>query len=146
MINDSRYAAAQWLKRHAVAGNHIDFFGVPVGFPALAEGITFEPAIAFHDKPRIEEQAVRDVLRGWKKRKPEFVLVMPDYTSPPGVPYSATCPAAIYEGLLKNSFGYHLAAYFETPSIVSWIRRPALDYPSVNPPIRIFVPSNQDAL
>jgi hypothetical protein len=145
MLKDSRYAAGQWLQRHATFGSHIENFGVPIGFPAIPEGVTLGPAIKTYDRtnpPRIEEEAVQHVLQGWKQRKPDFIVVMPDYTSLPGAPYSRTCPAAIYDGLLEGRYGYRLAAYFETPSVLPWIRRPALDYPSVNPPIRIFALSD----
>jgi hypothetical protein len=145
MIKDSRYAAGQWLQGHVTVGDHIENFGVPIGFPAIPEGVALGPAIKLYDRtnpPRIEEDAVQQILQGWKRRKPEFIVVMPDYTSLPGIPYSRTCPAAIYDGLLRGRYGYHLAAYFETPAILPWVRRPALDYPSVNPPIRIFAASN----
>jgi hypothetical protein len=147
MIRDSRYAAGQWLEEHAKRGDRIEYFGSLVGLPPVAEGITLAPAIAFHGvetRPRIGEDAVQEILRGWETRKPEFVLIMPDLISRPGTPYSGTCPPAICEGLLQDRLSYRLAAYFETPSIFSWLRRPALDYPTVNPPIRIFVPSSKD--
>lgn len=144
MIKDSRYAAGRWLQMHAFAGNHIEYFGMPRGYPAIAEGITLEPAIPLYfsrNPPRIEENAVQQTLQGWKKRKPDFIIVMPDQMGKPGMLYSLTCPTDIYEGLLEGRFGYHLAAYFETPALISWIGRPVLDYPSVNPPIRIFMPT-----
>ena len=147
MIRDSRYAAGQWLEEHAKRGDRIEYFGSLVGLPPVAEGITLAPAIAFHGvetRPPIGEDVAQEILRGWETRKPEFVLIMPDLISHPGAPYSGTCPPAICEGLLQGRLSYRLAAYFETPSIFSWLRRPALDYPTVNPPIRIFVPSSKD--
>jgi hypothetical protein len=54
------------------------------------------------------------------------------------VPHNITCPPEIYRGLLEGTLGYQLAAQFEPPPLLPWVRRPRLDYPSVNPPVRIF--------
>jgi hypothetical protein len=45
---------------------------------------------------------------------------------------------------LDGSLGYELAAHFESPRLFAWLVRPPLDYPTVNPPIRIFVPSGDE--
>jgi hypothetical protein len=64
--------------------------------------------------------------------------MIPDLTSPPGIPYNISCPPKLAEGLLDGTLGYRLAAYFKTPPMFSWLKLPRLDYPAVNPPIHIF--------
>ena len=54
------------------------------------------------------------------------------------MPHNITCPPEIYQSLLDGSIGYRLVRHFQTPPLIPWVRRPPLDYPSVNPPIRIF--------
>jgi len=63
---------------------------------------------------------------------------MPDHSSPSGVLHSHTCPPQIYEKLLKAEWDYYPVAYFKTPELFPWVRRPVLDYPTVNPTIQIF--------
>lgn len=141
MVMDSRYAAAEWLSMRTESGDLIESFGPSSKLPPLPYGISTDTPILFpggRPQPRLDAAAVQDILRGWDERKPKFIVIIPDYTSPPGAAYSGTCPPLIYEGLLSGTLGYELAAYFETPSLFPWVQRPPLDYPTVNPPIRVF--------
>jgi hypothetical protein len=143
MLNDARYDAARWLAARTRPGDRVEYFGSSQKLPALPEGVITATATEYRGavhQPPDEDEAAREIVAGWRARKPPFVIVMPDHSSAPGSPYSATCPPQIYEALHDGSIGYRLAAHFETPSLLGWVRRPALDYPTVNPPIRIFVP------
>jgi hypothetical protein len=147
MIYDSRYAAAAWLEPRIEPGDLIEYFGSSQKNPPLKPGVIMKTAIGYYGmdvRPRVDEKAVQEVLQEWKEKRPKFLIIMPDHTSPPGVPYSNTCPPQIYEGLLKGTMGYRLVAYFQTPPLFPWIQRPALDYPTVNPPIRIFLREDTD--
>ena len=142
MIKDSRYAAATWLGVHAEPGDLVEYFGPADRLPSLKPGVKSALATTFFGvfrRARPDKEVVQDIEERWKERKPKFVIIMPDYTSPAGVPHSVSCPPAIYENLVDGTLGYRQVAYFETPPLLPWVRRPALDYPSVNPPIRIFV-------
>ena len=78
-----------------------------------------------------------------KKRLLEVpIIIMPDWTTPKGGLHSAYCPEEIYRELQSGSLGYRLAAHFKTDSMVT---RQILDYPTVNPPIQIFVRNNWHA-
>ncbi len=148
MITDSRIAAGEWLQEYAQAGDRVEHFGVAWKLPPLETGISTAPALPWYGGTyplNIGAQAVEQVVHGWAERRPDFVIVMPDYTSSDGLPHSAACPPAIYEGLVNGTLGYRLAEHFESPSLIPWIRRPSLDYPTVNPPIRIFVPAERVA-
>ena len=146
MINDSRYGAAAWLESRTKSGDRLAFFGDGANLPALKYGVTTECTVTYRGaafRSRIDQEAVQEIETKWREEKPDFILISPDLSSPPNVPYNASCPPAVYEGLLDGSLGYRLAAYLETPKLFPWVRRPALDYPSVNPPIRIFARATQ---
>jgi Dolichyl-phosphate-mannose-protein mannosyltransferase len=140
MVKDSRYAAGKWLEPRTLPGARVDTFGPPADLPPLKAGIIISQPIQFVGvyRPRLDATAVKEIVGGWKERKPDFIVILPDYTSPAGAPYSRSCPLVIYRGLLEGTLGYRLDASFETPELLPWVRRPALDYPSVNPPIQIF--------
>ena len=57
----------------------------------------------------------------------------------------ATCPPPILDALRDGSLGYSQVAQFETPALFPWVLRPALDYPTVNPPIRIYARGQRGA-
>lgn len=141
MINDSRYAAAAWLEPRTQPGDRIEYFGVTEKLPPLKPGVITERAIAYLgplERPRIGEEAVREIKLGWADRMPKYVIIMPDFHHSMEVPDNVSCPPAIYRDLLDGTLGYHLETDFQTPSLLAWTRRPSIDYPVVNPPIRIF--------
>jgi hypothetical protein len=146
MLNDSRYAAAEWMQQNTLSGDRAEYLGISWSLPPLKEGVTISLAVPF-DGVRgplyPEDQAAEKIRIGWQERRPELIVIVPDYTVPTGIPYSAACPPEIYSALLKGELGYQLAAHFETQTLLPWVQRPKLDYPTVNPPIRIFVPVQQ---
>jgi hypothetical protein len=148
MIYDSRHAAGEWLSAHTGSGDLVDTFGPFHLLPPLKPEVRAENAIEFYAyerPPRTGENAVKEIVAGWRDRRPRFILTLPDFTSAPGVPYSGSCHPSIYAALRDGSLGYREAAHFQTPPLIPWVRRPALDYPVVNPPIRIFAPASSEA-
>jgi hypothetical protein len=142
MIKDSRYAAGAWINKHARSGDELHYFDADQKLPPLPSSVVTRRAniyLGAVERPRIDAAAVSDIRKLWERRAPRFVIIIPDHSTRGDLPYSASCPPEIYEGLLDGSLGYRLAAMFETPALMPWVRRPSLDYPSVNPPIRIFV-------
>ncbi len=87
---------------------------------------------------RTDAERIEEILAGWDRRRPDYVVTIPDHTSPPGVPHSHTLPPALYQSLLSGGAGYRLVAQFQTARFLPWLPRPSLDYPTVNPPIRVF--------
>jgi 4-amino-4-deoxy-L-arabinose transferase-like glycosyltransferase len=141
MLRDSRYAAGEWLAGHAAAGDRVEFFGPTQKLPPLARGVISERAIVYLGairKPNIGPEAVEEILDHWRKIQPKFILSIPDHSSPPGYLDSATCPPPVLDALVHGTAGYRLVVAFETPALLSWVGRPALDYPTVNPPIHIY--------
>jgi hypothetical protein len=147
MLNDSRYAAQKWLNSRTHVGTVVETFGPPSDLPPLNAGvITRQPIERVGvSEPRVDQEAVRTIADGWRTRKPDFVIIMPDYTSPVRGPYSLYCPPSVYRDLLNGGLGYRLVASFETGDLLPWVRRPDLDYASVNPPIRIFARDQEPA-
>jgi hypothetical protein len=142
MINDSRYAAATWLEPRTQPGDRIEYFGLPEKLPPLKQGVISDRAIPYLgplQQPRIGEEAVREIREGWAERMPKYVIIIPDFHRSLEVPDNVSCPPGIYQDLLNGSLGYHLVADFQTPSLLPWAGRPSIDYPVVNPPVRIFV-------
>jgi len=141
MLFDSRYAAARWLAAQTGDGDSVEFFGPASNLPALKPGVTARVATEFrglYTKPRIDAARAQEIVRSWRERNPKFIIIMPDYTSHQPAPYSRTLPPQVYQGLEKGEYDYKLVAFFETPALFPWMRKPLLDYPVVNPPIRIF--------
>lgn len=141
MINDSRFAAAAWLAARTEPGDSVEFFGPIQKLPPLAAGVTAQPATEFQGiyvPTRKDDAKVQEILLGWEERKPTFIILVPDLTSPPGVAYNSSCPPQLCNALLAAETAYPLAAQFQTPPLFPWLDLPALDYPTINPPIHIF--------
>ena len=144
MLRDSRWAAASWLANRMPNGGRVEYFGASQKLPPLAANVTsartadYRGLFFAHDT---SEAKVAEIVASWETNHPDFILVMPDHTSRPGLEYDASVPPGLYRALLSGSLPYHLAATFQTPPLFSWVRRPELDYPMVNPPIRIFAPA-----
>lgn len=148
MVRDSRYDAARWIAAHATAGDTLEFFGREQQLPPLPAWLatrqtttwSFQPG----DTPDEPAGAAR-VRQIWNERRPRFITIIPDGLGRPGDPFSAECPAETFTQLEDGSLGYVRAAFFQTPDLIPWVHRPAIDYPVVNPPIRIYVPRADSA-
>jgi hypothetical protein len=144
MLRDSRYAAADWLNTRLQPGDRIEFFGPYNKLPHLKANIKLSRAVKFVGIDRNVQYTSVDIhtmARGIVKRSPNFVLIIPDGSSQPGFPYGTTCPVELYNLLQDGSLGYQLAASIVTKPIFSWIQRPPLDFPVVNPRVQIFAHS-----
>jgi len=143
MLNDSRYTAGEWLSEQAGEGDRLEYHGPTQKLPPLAAGVGIRRSTPYlggsvpHDRTSAK---AAEIAAGWQERAPEFILAMPDYTSEAGEFHSHSLPPDAYAGLMDGAYGYGLAAEFQTPPLLPWVRTPGLDYWLVNPPIRIFVP------
>lgn len=149
MLMDSRYDAAEWLSRVAQPGDRLEYFGSSQKNPPLPAHVHSSRAIVYLGgsvRPPIDEATSQTIRDAWRARRPRFIILTPDYTSRPGEPYAASCPPAIYEDLEQGRLGYVRARFFQTPTLLPWVRRPPLDYPVVNPPIRIYLAADDPAL
>jgi hypothetical protein len=143
MLHDSRLSAGEWLKPRLSPGERVDYFGARQKLPPLAVGVASQlatPYLGMWGRHPTGIDQVRDILDRWRRDPPRYVLVIPDHTSRPGEPYDASMPPALYDSLMAGRAGFRLAALIQTPVFLRWPRTPPLDYPSVNPPIRIFEP------
>ncbi len=141
MIKDSRYAAGAWLDRQVLAGASLEYFGASQKLPRLNRGVHLRRAASYYGAiyaVRDDDANVVEIIEGWQERRPDFIVIIPDHSSRPGAPHSASCPPRVYEKLLDGSLGYELVAFFQTPRLFPWLPKPELDYPTVNPPIRVF--------
>ncbi len=148
MVRDSRHAAGAWLAVHLRPGDHVEYFGASDKLPPLPREVSSDLATPFRGMWAVHETdstVANAIRRRWSERPPAVVLVIPDHSSAPGLPYDASMPPSLYETLTAGTAGYRLAAFFQTPPLIPWLPRPALDYPSVNPPIRIFAPLRSDS-
>jgi hypothetical protein len=141
MVADSRYAAGLWLAERTVAGDRIEYFGADQKLPPIPAGVitaTAAPYRGMYVEDDVSEQAVERILAGWAERKPKYVLAIPDHTSPPGAPHSRSFPPQLHASMTRGESTYETVAFFQTPRLFPWLALPALDYPTVNPPIRVF--------
>jgi hypothetical protein len=141
MIRDSRYQAAEWLEPRTQPGDRIEHFGPAQKLPPLKAGIISGFAAPYHGMyvaPDVSDEAVTRILAGWQERKPRFLVAIPDFTSEPDSPYSRSFPPQLFEAMVQNRTPFRLVAFFQTERLFPWLTMPKLDYPTVNPPIRIF--------
>lgn len=124
MLHDSRNMASEWLTLPH-PGNKLGYCGNSNNLPHTPSNIELLPL------PE-GSSAVSYV----KRYRPKFIVVLPDWTSRPGMDHSRSCSEEFFNRLQDGSLGYRPAASFRTGSL---IRTQLLDYPSVNPPIRIYV-------
>jgi 4-amino-4-deoxy-L-arabinose transferase-like glycosyltransferase len=134
---DTRYAAGRWLAEHAAPGDRVAHFGPSTKLPPLSSEIRTGRVGDREDwKGDFDPEPQ---LRWLASDGPEFVVVIPDWTSRKGMPRSADCPPEVFEALKDGSLGYRRAAYFPTRVLIGGpLRRPPLDNPAVCPPVRIF--------
>jgi len=141
MLRDSRYATADWLNARLQPGDHVEFFGPHQKLPHLKGKVKLARAVKFigtDRNVRYTPAEIQAMAREIADRAPDIILVIPDHSSSPQYPFGTTCPVGLYNLLRDGSLGYQLAAEIETPPLFSWLLRPPLDYPAVNPPVQIF--------
>ncbi len=145
MLNDSRYSAGAWLQDELRPGDRIDFFGGSERLPPLPADVRTAraaPHMSAHKVAPKGPEIQAQIRTRWTEDPPRFVIVMPDHSSRFG-PHHHTLPPATFAALEDGSLGYDRVAMFKTPPLVSFMTRPPLDYPMVNPPIRIYAPRGQ---
>lgn len=123
MLRDTRYVAGQWLQTHLQPGQTLGFYGDKGQLPPIPPGI--EVRRLYGDEVDLATAPV-DVL-----------LVVPDYTSPPGFERSLFLPAADYEALIAGELPYTRAVRLEVSP--PWGGR----FPFVNPPVQVFLRSTE---
>ncbi len=145
MLADSRHDATAWMEASLRPGDRLEFFGPYEKLPHLPPGIVFERALGYYGAlvtPAVDTEAARTVLRRWRASPPEAIIIIPDYLSAAGSEIGGACPPEAFEALMNGEAGFHLATKLTAPSLVPFVGRPPLDYPTVSPPIWIFVPDD----
>ncbi len=140
MLFDSRYAAAQWLAPRLSAGDRVDHFGGTEKLPPLPVGVESAraaPHLSFHKKAPDGPEMQARIKARWDADPPKFIVIMPDHAAKHG-PHHHTCPPQTFADLESGALGWDRVALFQTPSLIPWVQRPKLDYPVVNPPIRVY--------
>lgn len=139
MVDDSRYAAGRWLAAEADSGT-LAYFGPSQKLPPLPAGLVARRAGEYRGAVNLltTTTSAEQVWRAWEEAAPDFVVIMPDHSSAPGAAFSGACPVGVVEGLEAGRLGYTLAAEFRGAELARRLGRPDLDYPTVNPPIRIY--------
>ena len=124
MIFDARRDAGAWLAVHAVPGSRLAYFGLVDQLPRLPAGTAVHLT---SPDASVETQ--------WSPDPPHFVLVIPDFSSEPGMPRSRFLTQGVYERLQDGSLGYRPAARFATRPLFGQ----SLKYlPYVNSPVEIY--------
>ena len=136
--HETRSAASKWFNAHARPGDRVEYFGISQQLPHLPAEINTRRVADRPDwKGRFDHGPA--VLRYLAAEGPEYVVIIPDAYSKPGMDRSGDCPPEVYDALTRGATGYRQVAFFPTPSLLAGpFRRPYLDYPSVSPPVRIF--------
>ena len=137
--HETRYAATDWFRAHGETGDRVESCGSSYTQPYLDAGILsrprpggWAPFQGRHDS-RLPDQGAATTGPA------DFVLVIPDWTSTPGMQRSAECPPDVFDRLISGAAGYRLVAHFPSPALYSGLlARPPLDSPSVAPPVRVF--------
>jgi hypothetical protein len=135
---DTRYDAADWFRRHAQPGDTVEYFGVKDTLPPLSAEVKSR-RIMGRERWTGEFGHGPAVLAYLAARGPEYVIVIPDWTSRLDMAYSGDCPPEVFKALVDGRVAYRLVAYFPPQSFLpAPLHRPPLDYPSVSPPVRLF--------
>lgn len=140
--HDTRYPASAWLAEHAHSGDRIEYFGSRSPLPHLSADVRTR-RIPEEIQRRRKTSDAESIRRYFEEDKPQYVVIIPDWTSPPGTEHSRDCPDVIYRALLDGTLGYSLVEYEPAVSLLPAGWRPPLDYPTVAPPVRIFMPSDR---
>ncbi len=137
-LHETRLEAGAWLTQHARAGERVEYFGSAQKLPPLsADVVSRRVGGQVLWKGRSGHGA--ETLAYLRGEGPEYVLLIPDWTTPPGSDHSADCPPEVRAALAGGTAGYREVAHFEAaPLLPHWLARPRLDNPSVAPPVRIF--------
>jgi hypothetical protein len=148
MLRDGRYEAARWIADRADPGDRAEYFGPAYKLPALPPSMEVAQATPHLGPLRPERRdaaAAAEIAAGWVERRPRFVVIAPDCSSRVGEPFPASLPPETVAALESGALGYRLAATFQTPALLPWVRRPPLDSPLVNIPVRIFMAAPEGA-
>ncbi len=141
MVRDSRNDAARWLAARTESGDRVAYFGPIQKLPPLERGVVSDQSAPFEGmwatRPD-DAVAPRKILDHWERTRPAFVIVMPDHVSYPGVPHNITLPPELFDALEAGATPFRPVARFRTEPLLPWTGMPALDYPTVNPTIRIY--------
>jgi hypothetical protein len=141
MMNDSRLAAGQWLSANTSDGDIIEYFGPADKLPPVEEGIIIHRATEYqgmHAHHRDDDERIREIIQGWAARKPKYIVIMPDHASRQGQPFNISCPEQLCNFMIEGRSVFRQEMMFKTPPLFHWLELPPLDYPVVNPPIRIY--------
>ena len=100
MLRDSRYAAGAWLAARTDQRSTVAFFGPASTLPPLEASV--EAIRATEDRglywtPPLDDQTVAAILTRWERRRPTFIITMPDYTSHGGLPHARSLPPRLYQ-------------------------------------------------
>jgi hypothetical protein len=142
-VHDTRYAAAAWIGERARAGQRVEYFGARSAQPRVPADVLLRRLPEAIESTGVKS-GTSSIAAYLRASRPDYVVVIPDFSAP-DLPHSRDCPEEIYRGLLDGRLGYTLAAYFPPVSLLPDGWRPPLDYPTVAPPVRIFVPANPQA-
>lgn len=122
--HDSRYEAERWFSRNAAGGDRV------------------APAHSVNALPRLPRSLkITQIppgpaaLKYLESSRPEFVTVIPDWTTSPGMLHSRMYPRELFAKLADGSLGYSQVANFDCGFGGGL---PLLDYPSVSPPVTIY--------
>ena len=142
--NETRYGAQELLAQHARPGDRVEFFGADEKLPGLDTSVQSRRILGREEGWQGEFDhgpAVLEALRA--EDAPAFVLLIPDWTSRPGMRRSQDCPPEVEQALEEGLVPYDLLGTFETARLLprflpELLVRPRLDNPSVSPPVRVF--------
>lgn len=138
MRNDGRYAAGDFTKEHARPGDRVLYFGAIIKLPRFPDGVDF-----------LQVEYPPDARPTLQRERPEWIVLAPEDTdefrqrvqwrSGLHAVHSAYIPDALYQELDEGVAGYRLVGQFQSPRLIPWLPRPFLTYPTVNPPVQLFV-------
>jgi len=127
MLFDARQEAGLWLAKQCSPGDQLTFFGSYNQLPALPRGVQAWQMPKDASIPGI-----------WQQKRVRFVLVIPDFSSSPGMEWNRFIPEPVYKGLNDGSLGYEKVAHFRTPPLLG---RPLKYLPFVNSSVQIYTPA-----
>jgi len=137
-LHETRSLAGRWLAAHTEPGDRLEHFGPPEKLPPIPADVVTRPLLGAPHLRDAGDHAGR-VFRYLRRDGPQFIAVIPDWTSGPRLERSRDCPREVLRALLDGSTGYQLVADFRQPELFhGLLKRPPLDSHQVAPRVRIF--------
>ena len=134
-MNDTRYAASAYFDEFAKPGEVIGFFGAKEKLPHVAREIATERVLQSEvERWEGRKDHANAVLEHLRTDGPDYLVLIPDWTSQPDMDHSQDCPKEVAAALAIGALPYHLVFHEEGRTLLPrWFARAEAGQPVALP-------------